>query len=372
MNTLIHIVDYPQANPWIENQILYLKENGIDQGLVSINSDGELLKNLRKINVRELYTSSFSLINFVCVGKHLKSSHVQDCIILYAHGHKPSVMALILKLIYGLEYVIAHHHPPYWIDMYQKKHRYRGKYHQVLRNIYYEHALAIQSFSSEVDEYLEHKGIPSGKVLHIPLGMDFKRFKEKMLINSFEVNETNNLRILTVSRLVSEKRIDLCLEVAKELSLLGVDFKYSIIGDGPLMKDLLRKRDELRLNDKVYFAGWTNNIDEYFNNHDVLLHLSATESFGQVILEARMHGLPVLTSPCGIAVDMAATGDIGLHLITSLQPNEIATEVARIAQMDKSIDRRLDVFGLYHSQEFFTVQKKLRTELIRMFQNIKS
>ena len=368
MYKIVHIVDYPQGNPWIENQMMYFLSHGINQGLISINSDGELLENLRQRNFTELYKCHFNVLGFLLVGKQLIKENKHFKQILYAHGHKPSVMALVLKLAFGLDYVISHHHPPHWIDMFQKKHKYRGRYHQFLRDKYYKHALAIQSFSTEVHEFLGKRGVANERVLAIPLGVDFDRFKGKSLENNPNKRPKGKLKILTVSRLAWEKRIELCLEFAHELSKLDMDFEYSIIGDGPLMKDLIEKRDELELQSKVRLLGWVNNIDDFYRNHDVLLHLSATESFGQVILEARLHGISVLTTPCGIAFDMAETNDSGFHILTSIEPNFIAKEMVRVSKIDMSKNSELNTLEIYTRQEFFQVQERLRLAFTEMFE----
>ena len=367
MHKIIHIVDYPQGNPWIEHQMMYFLSHGINQGLISINSDGELLKNLRQRNFTEIYKCRFNVLGFLLVGNQIikDSNHFKQ--ILYAHGHKPSIMALVLKLIFGLDYVIAHHHPPRWIDMFQEKHKYRGRYHQFLRDKYYKHALAIQAFSIEVQEFLEKRGGLNERILAIPLGVDFDRFKGKLQNKSPNERPKGKLRILTVSRLAWEKRIELCLEFAHELSQLDFDFEYSIIGDGPLMKDLVKKRDELELQRKVRLLGWIDNIDDFYKSHDVLLHLSATESFGQVILEARLHGLSVLTSPCGIAFDMAKINDSGFHILSSIEPHFIAKEMVRISKIDMSKNYEQNTLDIYRKQEFFQVQERLRLAITEMF-----
>ena len=366
---LIHIVDYPQANPWIENQIQYLSENGIKQGLVSIYYDGELLENLRKAEFKELYKCNFNVIGFFRIGKQIKSKDYEYQKILYAHGHKPSVMAMVLKVVFGFDYVVSHHHPPHWLDMYQEKHKIKGKYHQFLRDKYYKNAIAIQSFSSEVDRYLEGKGVANGKILRIPLGVDFGRFKLEAFDTVHKNRETHELKILTVSRLAWEKRIDLGLEIATELSLLGIDFHYSIIGDGPQKQDLLQKINVLKLSHIVDIVGWVNNIDEYYKNNDILLHLSVTESYGQVLVEARMHGLPVLTTPCGIALNMASTADSDFHVLTSLRPSEVAAEIVRISKIRSSTNDSPGRFKLYEDQEFYKVQEDLKDALIQLFRS---
>ena len=369
---IIHIVDYPQANPWIENQMMYFLRHGIHQGIVSIDSDGELLENLKHKEIGEIYKCQFSLVGVLAVGRKLRRRRHERALILFAHGHKPSIMAFVLNKIFRIEYVIAHHHPPNWIDLFQKRQIIRGKLHQVLRDSYYKNALAIQAFSFEVEDYLARNPHFNAKVLRIPLGVEFKSYSNRTSVGKERQEFKKVPKILTVSRLVWEKRIQLGLEIAAKLSKFNFNYEYTIIGEGPLEQELVELKDSLGLQDRVYFKGWVDDIEKYYRDSDLLLHLSVTESFGQVLIEARLHGLNVLTSPCGIAIDLAKVPDKGFCILSSLEPDYVAAEIIRTLESNSIHHLEKEIRELYRDQEFYLVQEKLRMSFLELFQNLNS
>lgn len=369
---IIHIVDYPQSNPWIENQIMYFLSHGIHQGIISIDCEGGLIENLKNKEISDIYKCQFGLIGVLSVGRKLRRFHKEKTLILFAHGHKPSIMAFMLNKVFGIEYVIAHHHPPNWIDLFQRNQRIKGKLHQILRDHYYKNALAIQAFSFEVEDYLAKNSHCNAKVLKIPLGVEFKEFSKSKLVGKKKEEFKKSLRILTVSRLAWEKRIHLGLEIAAILSKLNFEFEYTIVGQGPLLQELVELRNNLGLREKVHFTGWVDEIVKYYGESDLLLHLSETESFGQVLVEARLHGLTVLTTPCGIAIDLAKTPDENFFILSALTPEYVAAEIIRFGDSHGIDNNQEEASELYRDHEFYTVQEKLRASFEELFQNLNS
>jgi glycosyltransferase involved in cell wall biosynthesis len=62
--------------------------------------------------------------------------------------------------------------------------------------------------------------------------------------------------------------------------------KLVLVGDGPLKNQLVRKAREAGLTQDVYWAGWQQNTDAWYQMADVFVCASHHEPFGNVILEA--------------------------------------------------------------------------------------
>jgi glycosyltransferase involved in cell wall biosynthesis len=97
---------------------------------------------------------------------------------------------------------------------------------------------------------------------------------------------------VTVSMLRREKGIDRILDA---LALVKFDFKYFIVGDGTEGPSLKQRVKRLGLTDKVHFVGFSSTPEEYLRVAHVYLHGSLYEGFPNVILEAGVVGLPVLS-----------------------------------------------------------------------------
>ena len=98
------------------------------------------------------------------------------------------------------------------------------------------------------------------------------------------------LKIITISRLIKRKNIDM---VINALSKLNCDFEYDIYGDGKERKKLEKLIKKYKLNDKVIIHGAIehNLIWEKLDKADIFILPSKDETFGLCYLEAMARGL---------------------------------------------------------------------------------
>jgi glycosyltransferase involved in cell wall biosynthesis len=100
------------------------------------------------------------------------------------------------------------------------------------------------------------------------------------------------LRLLSVGRLVPEKRHDQLLFLAQELQRKGCDFVLRIVGDGPIRQHLETRINALGISGFVLCVGNQPEIVTLYDSADLFLHPATAEPFGLVILEAMARGLP--------------------------------------------------------------------------------
>jgi len=110
-----------------------------------------------------------------------------------------------------------------------------------------------------------------------------------------------------VSRLVTEKGLDCLVETFNRLAARGLSFRPIIVGDGPERADL-----EARLPDAV-FTGFLSGqaLAEAYASADVFFFPSATETFGNVTLEAMASGLPAVCADATGSRSLVADGVTG-------------------------------------------------------------
>lgn len=107
--------------------------------------------------------------------------------------------------------------------------------------------------------------------------------------------------LLTVSRLTPEKNLALSLRILKLVHQRYPNTGLVIVGSGPEEKKLKRLVRNFGLRDKVVFAGWQSDLVSYYKTADVFLQTSFFEGYGMALIEAGLSGLPVVTTPVGIA-----------------------------------------------------------------------
>lgn len=128
------------------------------------------------------------------------------------------------------------------------------------------------------------------RILVIPNGLDFSKFKQKTSFNS-------NHRFIVACHLRKEKGIQDLITVVNEIHKKGkFDFLVDIYGDGYYKEELNKMIMDFSLKDVFNFKGSVPNLNEVYFNYDYLIHPSHGETFCYTVLESLICNLPVITT----------------------------------------------------------------------------
>ena len=112
---------------------------------------------------------------------------------------------------------------------------------------------------------------------------------------------SKNIVLLTVSRLIPCKGIEICLEAISHLSDLPVSLR--IVGNGapnyePSLRELAQR---LEISERVEFMGAVppSQIAEEYQKADLFVLASYFEAFGIVLVEAMAAGIPIVATNAG-------------------------------------------------------------------------
>lgn len=139
---------------------------------------------------------------------------------------------------------------------------------------------------------LESHGARCRNLLTIPTGTDMSRYRPGIPCDG--IREKHGLvgkRVaIHVGRISYEKDLDMAVR-----AMAFVDGVLLVAGKGPAKADIEALVDELRLNDKVVFAGFVpdDELPAYYNAADIAVSASKFETQGLSILEAMASGKPV-------------------------------------------------------------------------------
>jgi glycosyltransferase involved in cell wall biosynthesis len=144
-----------------------------------------------------------------------------------------------------------------------------------------------------------HHGIPQEDYLNVNK-LKVSEFREKYKIKGKTV-------FTSIGRLEKNKGFLEVIDVLSELKKNTEDFIFVIAGEGVLKEALNDKIIKYNLQEHVYLLGWVDeeDIPALYEISDVYVHNSHFETFGFVIAEAMMHGLPIIaTNTSGAAKDV--------------------------------------------------------------------
>jgi glycosyltransferase involved in cell wall biosynthesis len=140
----------------------------------------------------------------------------------------------------------------------------------------------------------------------------------------------SELRVISVGRLEAEKNPLLLADVAAELSKDGDRWRLTVCGEGVMRAELEERLRDLGIAERVELRGYVPYGPEllalYQDSH-ALLHVSWTEGFPQVLVEAFAAGLPVVATDVG---GVAAAGE-AVRLIPPGDATTAAAELGAIA-----------------------------------------
>lgn len=162
-------------------------------------------------------------------------------------------------------------------------------------------------------------GTKQGLVI-VTNGLDTDICKRAWEIDRIKKRETlgcskNDICLLNVGRLVTQKNQQFLIDIAEELKRQGIVFKLFIVGTGVLKDELQRKICECLLDDYVILTGRRNDVYELMAISDLLLLPSLYEGLPTVIIEAQAMGLKSIvsshvTDECDLGLDLVAFEDI--------------------------------------------------------------
>jgi glycosyltransferase involved in cell wall biosynthesis len=146
------------------------------------------------------------------------------------------------------------------------------------------------------------------------------------------------IRLLTVSRLIGRKRIDLLMRAVGLLKEAGLDVRLNIAGEGNLMAELKNLCESLSLTGQVNFLGLVEAEDmgELYRSNDVFVMSSVHEGMSNAMLEAMASGLPIVTTRCEGVEELIVDNGI---VVDVCEPEPIAQAVRRLVDDGDGYER---------------------------------
>jgi glycosyltransferase involved in cell wall biosynthesis len=156
--------------------------------------------------------------------------------------------------------------------------------------------------------------------------------------------------VLYAGRMAPEKQTEVAVEaVSLFASRTGMDVELIVAGDGPAASEI--KALTLRRGVSTQFLGAISQerLQQWMAASDVLLFPSATETFGNVVLEAMACGLPVVGAAGGAVPDTIRDGENGL-LCAPGDADAFAGKL-ELLHGDPSLRARLSAAGVLEAKE---------------------
>ena len=108
------------------------------------------------------------------------------------------------------------------------------------------------------------------------------------------------LRLLTVGRLSSTKRVDVLIDSVDVLKQAGFKVKLTVVGGGALEADLREMVHAKKLDGNVEIKGraGADEMPDIYRDSDIYISATMQEGMSNAMLEAMASGLPIVTTCC--------------------------------------------------------------------------
>lgn len=258
-------------------------------------------------------------VNNPGVGKAL-SVFKPDVVLLHGYTHKTMLRALA--------WCVTHRVPAMMISDSSLHTATRPTVHKMKRAflpLIFRRFSAMLAIGDANQRYYETFGFPSRKIFRVPNAVDegFWAFRERResersrLRNELGLSD-DDFAVLYVGKLIRRKRpkdlLEALAKMANRPSRRPV--KVLFAGDGELRKEL--EAQALQLGLPAKFLGFIN-IDAlpgYFCAADALAHPAEHETFGVIVIEAAIMGLPLILSDRVGAIGPTSIARPGVNTVT--------------------------------------------------------
>lgn len=266
-----------------------------------------------------------------------------DAGVTWIHVHfagRAATAALAINSVYGIPYSVTTHAYEFFTS--PKKIHFNTKTDKSMKKgkplsllqLKLLHAQKIYTIS--VFNYhlmTETLRIVSEKIQVVRCGVDTARFKRVIQpVNPVPI-------ILSIGNLVEKKGHKSLLQACACLKEQGLQFKCKIVGAGPLLEKLLALRQELNLEDEVFFCGCVHHstIFGYLEEADIFVLACLRATNGNIdgipvaLMEAMAMEIPVVTTDLS-GIPELVEHDVSGLLVKPNDPEALAKQIRHLLE----------------------------------------
>jgi len=204
------------------------------------------------------------------------------------HMHNGGPVILLLTLLAGVRNPLYHIHGTiYWHNFVQKL--YLKPIWVFIRGLLLWQKATFIANSNYSAGIFKDKALPVQPTV-VYNGLEVQNFLKKKSLR------TGLRRMAYIGRLYTGKNVDLIIRLFEEIAGDYPELELHLAGTGSLQGELEAQAQKSPYAERIKFLGYVKDIASFYGSVDLFVFLSAYESFGNVVAEALLTGLPTLTS----------------------------------------------------------------------------
>jgi len=217
-----------------------------------------------------------------------------------------------------------------------------------------------------ISKYMLDKGYQLGLLKHTPFkiitpAIDILKFKRGTHVSA------QDLHILTIARLHWIKGLDHTLRAMEILKDNGIDFKYSIVGEGSEQDHLHSMIHKLNLSEHVTLEGRKEHKDvlKFLDQASLYIQYSDSEGFCNAVLEAQAMGLLCVVSDGGALPENIVDKRTG-WIVPKRNPEALAKAIQEILNLREDLKAQIRAKAQQRVASKFNLDKQ-RKEFVEFY-----
>ena len=158
---------------------------------------------------------------------------------------------------------------------------------------------------------------------------DFTPSKRNVNFLKDQFNAGDGPKILYVGRISKEKDLNVLAQAFRRLTQTHADVELILVGDGPYLNEL----KELLAGTPSIFTGYREGeqLAAIYASCDLFAFPSATDTFGNVVLEAQASGLPVIVTDSGGPQENMIPHKTGRGILVQVGDTEALLQTSQVS-----------------------------------------
>lgn len=336
---VLHVVDVPNANPWLNGLADHHDRRHFEHLVVSLGARNEMHMALEQRAVRTFALDARSRWLLPQAVTRLASLlRREEVSVVQTHLFDPSTVGLLAaKLARTPLAILMRHHADFTTLFHKPVHRQIDRLHAWIAD----RVWAPSGFIRRCMVELEH--VPSEKITVTPHGFDFSLMRPRLSEGERralreEVGGDDHYLLGVVARLSVEKGHEFLFRALPKVLRSHARARVVLIGSGPRRGEMERLAAELGIAHAVRFLGWRSDVWNLIEAMDLIAHPSLHEPFGQVYVESMALERVVVTTGDSAAPEILDHQETGI-IVPPRDPQALAAAIIELMDHPERVGR---------------------------------
>lgn len=209
---------------------------------------------------------------------------------------------------------------------------------------------------------IREQGVPSDRIDVVANGVDVKDYRSATPAEraAYKLKLGLDPATVVIGVVANLKPVKGLGDFIRAVALVSRAYEKSyfvIVGQGPQEDELKHLATELRVADKLFFAGRRDDVRPFLGAFDIAVLCSLSEGFSNAVLEYMAAGLPVVATRVGGNQEQVRDGETGF-LVPPGDSESLAKALLRLIQ-DDGLRARMSQVALRECTELYTMEKMI-------------